>query len=110
MLKDGTLTYISLFSSAGVGCFGFKQEGYKCLATSELLMKRLNIQKNNHKCELESGYVLGDLSNDDIKAKIYEEAKKWEKKGNDRVDVLIATPPCQVISVINHKKNDNDIK
>lgn len=110
MLKDGTLTYISLFSSAGVGCFGFKQEGYKCLATSELLMKRLNIQKNNHKCELESGYVLGDLSNDDIKAKIYEEAKKWEKKGNDRVDVLIATPPCQGISVINHKKNDNDIK
>ena len=22
------LTYISLFSSAGVGCFGFKKEGY----------------------------------------------------------------------------------
>ena len=25
MLKDKTLTYISLFSCAGVGCFGFKK-------------------------------------------------------------------------------------
>ena len=27
MLKDKTLTYISLFSCAGVGCFGFKKAG-----------------------------------------------------------------------------------
>ena len=26
MLKDKTLTYISLFSCAGVGCFGFKKQ------------------------------------------------------------------------------------
>ena len=30
-------TYVSLFSSAGVGCFGFKQNGYECIATCELL-------------------------------------------------------------------------
>ena len=27
-------TYISLFSSAGIGCYGFKQSGYECIATS----------------------------------------------------------------------------
>ena len=27
MIND-TLTYISLFSSAGVGCYGFKQGGF----------------------------------------------------------------------------------
>ena len=30
------LTYITLFSSAGVGCFGFKMAGYECSAQSEL--------------------------------------------------------------------------
>ncbi|MFR8182920.1 MAG: DNA cytosine methyltransferase [[Ruminococcus] torques] len=29
--------------------------------------------------------------------------------GNDGIDVVIATPPCQGISVINHKKNDREI-
>ena len=28
MLKDKTLTYISLFRCAGVGCFGFKKAGF----------------------------------------------------------------------------------
>lgn len=29
--------------------------------------------------------------------------------GNDKVDVLIATPPCQGMSVANHKKAKNEI-
>ena len=29
--------------------------------------------------------------------------------GNDKVDVLIATPPCQGMSVANHKKAENEI-
>ncbi len=110
MLKNGTQTYISLFSSAGVGCYGFKQEGYQCIATCEILEKRLNIQKYNDKCILDSGYILGDLSSKEVKENVYSEVEKWTQKGNDRVDVFIATPPCQGISVINHKKNDNDIK
>ena len=69
MLKNGTLTYISLFSSAGVGCYGFKQEGYQCIATCEILEKRLNIQKYNDKCILDSGYILGDLSSKEVKAR-----------------------------------------
>lgn len=109
MLKNGQLTYVTLFSSAGVGCYGFKMEGFKCVATNELLTKRMDIQKNNNICEYESGYVLGDLSTDNVKNKIYEEVNFWAKKGNDRVDVLFATPPCQGISVINHKKNEQDI-
>lgn len=44
MLKDKTLTYISLFSCAGVGCFGFKKAGFECIATNELIERRLNVQ------------------------------------------------------------------
>ena len=38
-------TYITLFSSAGVGCYGFKLNGFDCVATNELLDVRLDIQK-----------------------------------------------------------------
>lgn len=37
-------TYISLFSCAGVGCYGFKQAGFECVATNELSPRRLVIQ------------------------------------------------------------------
>lgn len=110
MLKDKSLTYVSLFSCAGVGCYGFKQEGYHCIATNELVQRRLNVQKFNSKCEYDSGYVSGDITSIETKEKIYAEIDKWKKLGNDRVDVVVATPPCQGISVINHKKNEHDLK
>ena len=60
------LTYISLFSSAGVGCYGFQQHGFKCIATNEYLQKRIKIQEINKKCELKSGYITDDLFQQDI--------------------------------------------
>jgi DNA (cytosine-5)-methyltransferase 1 len=110
MLKDKSLTYISLFSSAGVGCYGFQMENYHCILTNELIERRLNVQRYNHKCQFDSGYICGDITTPEIKNKIYNEIDLWEKMGNDRVDVVIATPPCQGISLINHKKNEKDIK
>lgn len=109
MLRDGTLTYVSLFSSAGVGCYGFKQEGYQCIASNELNARRMAVQKANSKCHFNEGYIIGDITESVVKEKIYSEIDKWRRLGNDSVDVLIATPPCQGISVINHKKNKNDI-
>ena len=97
------LTYISLFSSAGVGCYGFKQQGFKCIATNEYLEKRIKIQQYNNKCEFSSGYIQGDLSTKEIQKKIY---KELENNNIDDLDVLVATPPCQGMSVANHKKND----
>lgn len=108
MIKND-LTYISLFSSAGVGCYGFKMEGFECIATNELIERRLNIQKINKKCKFETGYIQGDLKLLETKKKIYNEITKWKNMGNDKVDVIIATPPCQGMSVANHKKSDNEI-
>ncbi|MCM1235776.1 MAG: DNA cytosine methyltransferase, partial [Ruminococcus flavefaciens] len=110
MLKDKTLTYMSLFSGAGVGCFGFKRAGFECIATNELIERRLNVQKFNKKCKFESGYIRDDITTEKTKKKIFAEMKKWEKLGNDRVDVLVATPPCQGMSVANHKKAENEIE
>ena len=100
-------TYISLFSSAGIGCYGFKLEGFECIATVELLARRLKMQSYNHKCRYKSGYIGGDMTTDETKGKIFAELDKWKKKHNvSELDVIIATPPCQGMSVANHKKGD----
>lgn len=106
---NNQLTYISLFSSAGVGCFGFKQAGFDCIATNELESRRLAIQKNNEKCRYSTGYIQGDIQESSTQQAIYHEIDKWQKLGNDKVDVVIATPPCQGMSVANHKKNATDL-
>lgn len=103
-------TYISLFSGAGIGCYGFKLEDFECIATNELVERRLNIQKANSKCRYQSGYICGDIKEPEIKEKLYAEIELWEKKeGIKRVDVVIATPPCQGMSVANHKKQPTEI-
>ena len=101
------LTYVSLFSSAGVGCFGFKENGFHCIATNEIIDRRLNVQRINKKCKYDSGYILGDITSTDVQKSILDEVDLWKKTENvSDVDVLIATPPCQGISVANHKKNN----
>ncbi|MFI3174377.1 MAG: DNA cytosine methyltransferase [Bacillota bacterium] len=109
-MKTNNLTYISLFSSAGVGCYGFKSEGFECVATNELIQRRLDIQRFNNKCKYESGYICGDISTDETKSALTAEIEMWKKKEKlNRIDVVIATPPCQGMSVANHKKADNEI-
>lgn len=104
------LTYISLFSGAGIGCHGFKLENFKCVATAEIIEKRLNIQKYNKKCIYDSGYITGDLTKNETKQRIKSEINLWEKNHDLKsIDVLISTPPCQGISVANHKKK-NELK
>lgn len=106
-MKNNKYTYISLFSSAGIGCYGFKMEDFECIATNELIERRLNVQKFNKKCKYDSGYICGDITLEDTKKKLFNEIKMWEKKEQlDNVDVVIATPPCQGMSVANLKKNN----
>ena len=101
------LTYISLFSAAGIGCYGFKENDYECIATVELLEKRIQIQKNNKKCKYETGYICGDATKKETKELVFKEMELWKKSHKIKdLDVLIATPPCQGMSVANHKKNN----
>lgn len=105
-MKD-TLGYVSLFSSAGVGCYGFNEAGYDCIATSELLPRRLDIQRYNNVCSLEEGYIPGDITDPTVHDKIFSAIQNWQTTyDRSDIDVIVATPPCQGISVANHKKKD----
>lgn len=82
-------TYISLFSSAGVGCYGFKEEGFFCIATVEILERRLKIQEYNNKCSFKSGYICGDMTKQETKDKIFAELAMWKNGFNvNGLDVL----------------------
>ena len=109
-MAKNELTYISLFSCAGIGCLGFSKAGFKCIATNELISRRLEIQKFNNKCEREEGYIQGDITLPETKELIFKEIQWWkENRKIDSVDVVVATPPCQGMSIFNHKKKDSDI-
>lgn len=102
-------TYITLFSSAGVGCYGLKQNGFECIASNELLEARLAVQRANHKCKYDSGYICGDATSPTTHKRILGEIDKWkEHEDFDRVDVVFATPPCQGMSTANYKKTDHE--
>jgi DNA (cytosine-5)-methyltransferase 1 len=102
-------TYISLFSSAGVGCYGFKLNGFECIATNELQDVRLSVQKANNKCKYDSGYIAGDITTAETHKKLFNEINMWkEKEGLSQVDVVFATPPCQGMSTANYKKTDDE--
>lgn len=102
-------TYISLFSSAGVGCYGFKMAGFDCVASNELLEPRLEIQRANNKCKYSTGYICGDATSKETHDRILSEIELWrEKESLEQVDVVFATPPCQGMSTANYKKNDHE--
>ena len=105
--KHPSLNCISLFSSAGVGCHGFSLEDFECIASVEIIERRLEIQKYNNKCRYPSGYIAEDITKSSTKEKIFSEIELWRTRhGLKSVDVLISTPPCQGMSVANHKKRN----
>lgn len=101
-------TYISLFSSAGVGCYGFRNR-FQCIATNELIRDRIDVQRANGKCKYESGYICGDITSPIIQQNIYDQIALWRDfEGVKQVDIVFATPPCQGMSTANYKKNDKE--
>lgn len=105
--QQNKMTYISLFSSAGVGCYGFSKEGFDCVATVEIINRRLEVQRHNNKCFYSSGYISDDLTKKTAQEKIFSEIELWKSQRSlKEIDVLLATPPCQGMSVANHKKGD----
>ena len=103
------LTYISLFSSAGVGCYGFKQNNFECIATNELLKDRIQVQVANNKCKYDTGYINGDITQQCIQDRLFAEIDMWKRQeGLQQVDVIFATPPCQGMSTANYKKAEDE--
>ncbi|OFA12710.1 modification methylase HaeIII [Lentilactobacillus sunkii] len=103
-------SYVSLFSSSGVGDYGFYKAGFSLVASNELLERRMNVQRYNALSKDPKTYITGDIQLNKTKEAIYSRIDAWITKHNkDGLDLLVATPPCQGISVANHYKKDSDL-
>jgi len=80
---------VSLFSSAGIGEAYLKDIGIDIIVANELLEKRANLYKELYP---ETEIIKGDISEDEIYNQIL-------KKSGNHVDFLLATPPCQGMSI-----------
>jgi len=101
------MNYATFFSGAGIGCHGLKINGFDCILSNEYLEERIAIQRFNEKCDDEERYIVGDIREPETRKKIESILK--QSKDNEGLDVLIATPPCQGISLANHKKTPTEI-
>lgn len=94
------LKALSLFSSAGIAEFGFKNSMVDVVLANELLPVRMNVHKFWHP-EIKS--ICGDITDDNIKREIISRSKK------EKVDFVFATPPCQGISLIGKNKSNDQM-
>lgn len=84
-------TAVSLFACAGVGDVGLRNQGFETLVMNELDEDRAQIAQLNFP---EAKVIAGDIYNklDDILS------ITKQKLGNERLTLLLATPPCQGMS------------
>lgn len=90
---------LSLFANVGIGETYLHKNNINIKVANELLEKRCDIYKYNNK---KTNIIHGDISDDNVFEKVMEAALKH------KCEFIIATPPCQGMSVAGQRKhNDN---
>lgn len=84
------LNGLSLFANVGVAETYLKELGINIVVANEIDFKRAKFYSHLYP---DTNMIVGDITNKDIIDKIVEESKK------NKVDFVIATPPCQGMSL-----------
>lgn len=92
---------LSLFANVGFGEFYFKQNNIDVVVVNELLQDRVDFYKLLHPNT--KSVICGDICETKVKQDIIKACKKYGP-----IDLIIATPPCQGMSVANATKHPND--
>jgi len=91
---------LSLFASAGIAEMNLKSCGIDMKVANELIPIRAKTHEYWHpKCKM----ICGDITLSDVKEKIIKESKK------QNVDFILATPPCQGVSLVGKNKSNDDM-
>jgi len=92
------LNGVSLFANVGIAETYIANHNINIVVANELLKKRAAFHQENHPhCKM----IQGDITN----SAIYEEIVSYAKK--KKCDFLIATPPCQGMSIAGKMKEDD---
>jgi DNA (cytosine-5)-methyltransferase 1 len=89
---------LSLFANVGIGETFLKDVGLDIVVANELLEKRADFYRHLYP---ESTMIVGDITNETVFNKVIEVSKQ------KKVNFLLATPPCQGMSVAGKMKEDD---
>ena len=92
---------LSLFANVGFGEFFFEENGLEVVVANELLQNRVDLYKRMY--PKTKSVICGDICDEDIQSKIISDCQKFGP-----IDLIVATPPCQGMSVANATKKLND--
>ncbi|MGE4444537.1 MAG: DNA cytosine methyltransferase [Candidatus Altimarinota bacterium] len=95
-LTKKRLKGLSLFSSAGIAETYYKDINIDIVVANELVERRSKLYQ---KLYPESKMINGDITKEETNAKIKKELKKH------KIDIIIATPPCQGVSLAGKNKS-----
>ena len=90
---SGSRTAVSLFSGAGLSDLGYEMAGFNFLVQAELDQRRAAIGADNFP---DSKWVMGD-----VRECAEEIVEAYRFATSQRLDLLVATPPCQGMSSSN---------
>jgi len=99
MRKKKKMKAVTLFTSAGIAEAYFSKIGIEVLVANELLENRCDLYS---KLYPETRMICGDITRKKIFDQIVEAAPK-------KIDLLIASPPCQGISVAGRNRNNAEM-
>ncbi len=94
-------TAIDLFCGCGGLSYGFEMFGTNVISGVDIEKHYIETWKNNHT----GTAILGDLTQQNIKDRIYETIEK--ATGTKTVDIIIGGPPCQGFSTAGWRKEDD---
>lgn len=94
------LNAISLFSCIGIGEYYLKKIGINTIVANEIDPKRCKTYKFFHP---DTDVICGDIIDSEIKEKILSYSLK------EKIDLIIATPPCQGMSSVGKNRNDGTL-
>lgn len=87
---------LSLFSSAGIAETFYKDINIDIVIANELIERRANLYKNLYP---NTKMIQGSILDKEVNEKIKKELQK------EKIDILIATPPCQGVSLAGKNKS-----
>lgn len=90
---------ISLFSNIGVAEALLKQIGVEVVVANELIERRAKLYS---KIYPDTNMICGDITDENIQNQIIDACKKV------KIDILMATPPCQGMSTAGQQNEDDD--
>lgn len=99
-MNDKRLKGISLFSSAGIGETYFKEVGIDIIVANELIQQRADLYKAIYP---DCNMICGDITNEEVFENIMSAAP-------DKIDFLLASPPCQGMSVAGKNRRQTEME